>query len=125
MQDCASKGRAYKPQPDTVTGKLSVAQRKEIRAIAAREHVPQADLAARFGVSQTRISQIVNGKPRRYKKYHSAEVVFRIRKLYAEGIKQADLAERFELGQSTISRIVRGESGNSERQSAAEREGLG
>jgi len=124
MRDCVQKNRICRSGAPG-DRKTTVSQREEIRRRYASGE-PQDYLAVMFGVTQTRISQIVNGgrDRRRYRKYHSAETIEAIRNAYSRGAKQSRLARKFCLGQSTISRIVRGESGqhiiNSERLSAAE-----
>lgn len=112
VQDCIAKGRKrlgkiYSGDEHSGT-RVSVAQREEIRL----RHIDgehQADLATEFGVTQTRISQIILGKgnQRSYAKYRDSEIDNQIRTLLAQGMRQTDIAGRFGIGQSTVSRIHR------------------
>jgi len=112
MQDCSRKGRVYRAPLNSKTGKTTLAERETIRELY-RDGRSQNAIADQFGVTQRRISQIVNGGKdvRRYRKYHSPEIIAAIRRRYATGVRQTDLASEFGLAQATISRIIRGESG--------------
>lgn len=99
---------------------LTDAQVAEARNLYALGGIRQADLAARYGCTQSHISSIVSGRSRRYAdgptmvgdqrvRLTDAQVT-EIRRRHAAGVRQLDLVKEFGVSKSTISAIVRGQS---------------
>lgn len=125
-RDARTKGRAFifPVYQGSNHGRALVtdAQVAEIRTLYAAGGIRQSDLARRYGVGQTQISQIVRGaawshldptpvgraKTRARRVALTEDQVREIRALHATGdFRQIDLAERFNTNQARISSIIR------------------